>query len=303
MKKTDTLEVITVCGDRELCLSLLRYCREETSRNYRAEFVSIYSTEDIIAEAQSLGILPETVHTYSSFSSEDIAGEVKSRRRSVLLLDSDMPGLDGLSVAEELKEAGLSANVILLSWFYSPLQRKIISSLGIGYCFTKPVDIFTLYRRVTDCGEMLSADSEFYDLPTDADCFVEDCRTGCIEWKSGFDLYEQKKYKATCLLHEIGVPANLCGHDYIRDAIMMSLEMGEIYGKMTKVIYPSIAEKYNKSARSVEKAIRTALETAWIRGKVELLNDIFGFTVNIHKGKPTNSEFIALLADKLKFQV
>jgi two-component system response regulator (stage 0 sporulation protein A) len=107
------------------------------------------------------------------------------------------------------------------------------------------------------------------------------------------------KKETTRLLHEIGVPANLKGHNYLRDAVLMVLEDRKLINSVTKTIYPSIGQRYDTSACSVERAIRTALETAWTRGKTEILNNLFGFTVNINKGKPTNAEFIALIADKL----
>ena len=106
----------------------------------------------------------------------------------------------------------------------------------------------------------------------------------------------------TDMIHEIGVPAHIKGYQYVREAIMMSVEDVEMLGSITKILYPSIAKKFQTTSSRVERAIRHAIEVAWSRGKMETLDDLFGYTINIGKGKPTNSEFIALIADKIRLQ-
>lgn len=106
----------------------------------------------------------------------------------------------------------------------------------------------------------------------------------------------------TNMIHEIGVPAHIKGYQYLREAIMMSVEDVEMLGSITKVLYPTIAEKYQTTPSRVERAIRHAIEVAWSRGKMETLDALFGYTINTGKGKPTNSEFIALIADKIRLQ-
>ena len=106
----------------------------------------------------------------------------------------------------------------------------------------------------------------------------------------------------TDMIHEIGVPAHIKGYQYLREAIMMSVEDVEMLGSITKILYPSIAKKFQTTSSRVERAIRHAIEVAWSRGKMETLDDLFGYTINIGKGKPTNSEFIALIADKIRLQ-
>ncbi len=251
----DNIEVVVAGVESTLYDSLIKYC--ENNETKKINVVARFKTDFTVA---------------------DVVTPIKANRTRILLLGDDLPGIDGISIAEAMKSEGLSENIIMVSWFYSPLQKKLISELEVGYCFCMPVEVSRLCRRIEDCSIMIREKLH---------AFSELKRCENIDLKG----------KTTRILHEIGVPANLCGHEYLRDAIMMIADGGEVYGKMTKVIYPTIAARYNKSAPSVEKAIRTALETAWIRGKVDLLNDIFGFTVNVHKGKPTNSEFIALLAD------
>lgn len=106
----------------------------------------------------------------------------------------------------------------------------------------------------------------------------------------------------TDMIHEIGVPAHIKGYQYLREAIMMSVEDVEMLGSITKVLYPTIAKNYQTTPSRVERAIRHAIEVAWSRGRMETLDALFGYTINTGKGKPTNSEFIALIADKIRLQ-
>lgn len=106
----------------------------------------------------------------------------------------------------------------------------------------------------------------------------------------------------TDMIHEIGVPAHIKGYQYLREAIMMSVQDVEMLGSITKILYPTIAKKYQTTPSRVERAIRHAIEVAWSRGKMETLDALFGYTINTGKGKPTNSEFIALIADKIRLQ-
>ena len=120
------------------------------------------------------------------------------------------------------------------------------------------------------------------------------------------DTYMQKKSletQVTEIIHEIGVPAHIKGYQYLREAIMMSVEDVEMLNSITKILYPSIAKKYQTTPSRVERAIRHAIEVAWSRGKMETLDALFGYTINIGKGKPTNSEFIALIADKIRLNM
>lgn len=106
----------------------------------------------------------------------------------------------------------------------------------------------------------------------------------------------------TDMIHEIGVPAHIKGYQYLREAIMMSVEEPDMLGSITKVLYPTIARKYQTTSSRVERAIRHAIEVAWSRGRMETLDNLFGYTVNTGKGKPTNSEFVALIADRIRLQ-
>ena len=117
---------------------------------------------------------------------------------------------------------------------------------------------------------------------------------------------EEKNFEleqdVTDMIHEIGVPAHIKGYQYLREAIMMSVNDSEMMGSITKILYPTIAKKYQTTSSRVERAIRHAIEVAWNRGRMETLDDMFGYTINTGKGKPTNSEFIALIADKIRLK-
>lgn len=117
--------------------------------------------------------------------------------------------------------------------------------------------------------------------------------------KKSFDLHDLEK-EVTDMIHEIGVPAHIKGYQYLREAIIMTVEDIEMLNSITKILYPAIAKKYQTTSSRVERAIRHAIEVAWSRGKMETLDALFGYTINIGKGKPTNSEFIALISDKIR---
>ena len=119
---------------------------------------------------------------------------------------------------------------------------------------------------------------------------------------SGLDSYSIE-VKVTEILHQIGVPAHIKGYHYLRDSIIMSIEQPEIINAVTKQLYPSVAKKYSTTSSRVERAIRHAIEVAWDRGDVEVLNSYFGYTIQGSRGKPTNSEFIAMISDKLRLQL
>ena len=123
------------------------------------------------------------------------------------------------------------------------------------------------------------------------------------EKESGMTHQRNLEKDVTDMIHEIGVPAHIKGYQYLREAIMMSVEDVEMLNSITKILYPSIAKKYQTTPSRVERAIRHAIEVAWSRGKMETLDALFGYTINIGKGKPTNSEFIALIADKIRLNM
>lgn len=114
------------------------------------------------------------------------------------------------------------------------------------------------------------------------------------------DAERKLENEVTSVIHEVGVPAHIKGYHYLRDAIIMSVNDMEMLGAVTKILYPAIAKKHNTTSSRVERAIRHAIEVAWSRGRIETIDELFGYTINEGKGKPTNSEFIALIADRIR---
>ena len=152
---------------------------------------------------------------------------------------------------------------------------------GASYFVIKPYDISTLLDSLLTIMNKRQSSGDIRKLNSNAGIEV----------------------KVTDILHQIGVPAHIKGYHYLRDSIIMSVEHPEIINAVTKQLYPSVAKKYDTTSSRVERAIRHAIEVAWDRGDVDVLNSYFGYTIHISRGKPTNSEFIAMIADKLRLQL
>lgn len=160
-----------------------------------------------------------------------------------------------------------------------------------------------MFRMLSD---LLSTDKEFQIMITvpgaaKREKGIEALKTE-TESTAGVEKERDLERDVTEMIHEIGVPAHIKGYQYLREAIMMSIEDVEMLGSITKILYPTIAKKFQTTPSRVERAIRHAIEVAWSRGKMETLDNLFGYTINTGKGKPTNSEFIALIADKMRLQ-
>ena len=156
-------------------------------------------------------------------------------------------------------------------------------------------------RVYTILGELIHMDREFQimiTVPSGSHSSFAEEEHAVSDKKLSYNLEKD----VTDMIHEIGVPAHIKGYQYLREAIMMSVEDPEMLGSITKVLYPTIARKNQTTASRVERAIRHAIEVAWNRGRMETLDAMFGYTINTGKGKPTNSEFIALIADKIRLQ-
>lgn len=201
----------------------------------------------------------------------------------VLILDVIMPHLDGIGVLEELNDeghAGQKPKVMVLSAFGQESVTQRAFQLGADYYVLKPFNLEVLGKRIR---EMARSAANGDAIPKNT--------------KRSLDV------AVTNLLHEIGVPAHIRGYLYLRDAIILVANKVEIMGAVTKELYPAIARRYNTTPSRVERAIRHAIEVAWNRGNVDLLGRIFGHTINFERGKTTNSEFIAMLADKLRMEM
>lgn len=203
---------------------------------------------------------------------------IQQKQPDLVVLDIIMPHLDGLGVLEKLNGMDLDKmpRVIVLSAVGQDKITQQAITLGADYYVVKPFDMDIFTKRIR---EMFSTQD------------VETSR-GPIDLET----------EITSIIHEIGVPAHIKGYMYLREAITMVVNDMELLSAVTKELYPSIAKKYNTTASRVERAIRHAIEVAWGRGQVDAINKLFGYTVHNEKGKPTNSEFIAIIADKLRLK-
>ncbi|MBP3256199.1 MAG: sporulation transcription factor Spo0A [Clostridia bacterium] len=220
-------------------------------------------------------------------------------RPDVVLLDVIMPHLDGLGVLEALNSSNLERLplcIMLSAVGQDKITQKAIS-LGAEYYIVKPFDISLLMKRIKDF--------KFYQPGSVKGSFAaREIKQQYIEIapESKKD-QESLEALVTNVIHEVGVPAHIKGYQYLREAIMMVVKDIDIINQITKQLYPKIANKYSTTPSRVERAIRHAIEVAWGRGQTETVESIFGYTVSAAKGKPTNSEFIAMIADKLRLEM
>jgi len=223
--------------------------------------------------------------------------KIKEEIPDVLILDIIMPHLDGLGVLESLHKMNLEnmPKVVVLSAVGQDKITQKAINLGADYYVVKPFDFKIFIKRLKQIvvNENENEDfqsSEYIQIPKSVNL-------------SSSDSTKSLEAKITNIIHEIGVPAHIKGYLYLREAILMVIQNIDLLGAVTKELYPGIASKYNTTPSRVERAIRHAIEVAWTRGKIDTIDKIFGYTINNNKGKPTNSEFIAMVADKLRLEL
>ena len=227
---------------------------------------------------------------------------IVERKPDLVILDIIMPHLDGLGVLEKLNTMDLekTPRIIILSAVGQDKITQQAITLGADYYTVKPFDMEVFTKRIREM---------FNSAPTIQESSAQSNRVSYPTTSSYILTSEQKsktpidlETEITNIIHEIGVPAHIKGYMYLREAITMVVNDMELLSAVTKELYPSIAKKYNTTASRVERAIRHAIEVAWGRGQIEAINKLFGYTVHNDKGKPTNSEFIAIIADKLRLK-
>lgn len=215
---------------------------------------------------------------------------IKQEEPDVVIMEVLLSGIDGLSVLEKLN-AGEAAEkkkpkIIVVSGFSSNHVLTTASNCGVQYFMQKPCDISILISRARSLASQKNENSQ-----NDSSIILRNPRAE-----------NDLESTVTEIIHEIGIPAHIKGYQYLREAIIITVNDMEIINAVTKVLYPEVAKKFNTTSSRVERAIRHAIEVAWDRGDVEVLQKFFGYTVSGLKGKPTNSEFIAMIADRLYLQ-
>lgn len=229
------------------------------------EYFSSHAVIDIVASA---GSGQEGLELIKNTSDLDL-----------VILDLIMPGMDGVKVLEELDKENKNFKIIVLTSYNSPEIIRKVSGLGIKYFMLKPFELSDLENKILEYAEDSSYNRKTINL-----------------------LYSNLQMSITKLLHELGVPSHIKGYLYIKEGINLIFSNPLMANAITKELYPSIAKKYETTNSRVERAIRHAIEVSWNRGNWELMEEIFGYSVDIDKAKATNSEFIVTLADKLRLE-
>ncbi|NBI06635.1 sporulation transcription factor Spo0A [Senegalia massiliensis] len=213
----------------------------------------------------------------------------------VLVLDIIMPHLDGLGVLEKLNSINLDKypKIIVLSAVGEDKITQRAISLGADYYVVKPFDFEVFMKRIRQLNGGMGETNKRNINTNKANGIIN---------RTTYNKTKTLEANITNIIHEIGVPAHIKGYLYLREAIGMVVERIDLLSAVTKELYPEIAKKFNTTPSRVERAIRHAIEVAWSRGKIDTINNLFGYTVQNNKGKPTNSEFIAMVADKLRLE-
>ena len=205
--------------------------------------------------------------------------DTKKEEYDMILLDLIMPNKDGLNVLEHIYNNRIDKKVIVVTSYNTQETIHNVASLGASYLMLKPFELSDLEEKIKDLTEASHHKGESLDL-----------------------FHNNLQISITKTLHELGVPSHIKGYQYIREGITLVYKKPDIVGGITKELYPEIAKKYDSTVSRVERAIRHAIEVSWNRGNWDLMEEIFGHSVDIDKAKPTNSEFIVTIADKLRLE-
>ncbi|HCC34138.1 MAG TPA: sporulation transcription factor Spo0A [Ruminococcaceae bacterium] len=211
---------------------------------------------------------------------------IKSQGVDVVLMDVFMQNLDALGVLEALESLEIKTKpmVMVMSSFDNPRLERETLGAGAAYYFLKPFDMDVLAERILQLTGWHTDERP-------------------IRMSSGSVSNPDIEVMVTEIIHQIGVPAHIKGYHYLREAIILAVKNSDIINSVTKQLYPTVAKKYSTTSSRVERAIRHAIEVAWDRGDVDVLNSYFGYTIHNGRGKPTNSEFVAMIADKLRLRL
>lgn len=239
-----------------------------------------------------LSMQPDFEVVGSAYDGEETMGLLQSNSRiDVLLLDIIMPRLDGIGVLEKLAGMNLEhkPHVIMLTAFgHENITRRAVE-LGAAYYILKPFDIESLPERIRQLNG--------------SPVLVRETATAAVAAavvKKQAYASRPLEEEVTEMMHQIGIPAHIKGYLYLRDAIIMVVEDIDLLGSITKILYPEISKRFRTTPSRVERAIRHAIEVAWARNNIDIIKKFFGYTIKTEKGKPTNSEFIAMMADRLR---
>ena len=203
------------------------------------------------------------------------AQDIAERKPQLLVMDLLLPGLDGFGVLEQAAKDKVQMKTVVVSALYRDQIVSQAMSRGVSFFMPKPCELTSL---------------------------LDQMRRAVNEGEESEDESQALEREVTAVIHEVGVPAHIKGYQYVREAIVIAVQDMDVINAVTKVLYPEVARRYSTTPSRVERAVRHAIEVAWDRGDLETLQRYFGYTVSNTKGKPTNSEFIAMIADRIRLQ-
>lgn len=219
-----------------------------------------------------------TLEAYDGLEAMEVIEKHKDEI-DVIILDLIMPNKDGIYVLDEMKKKNISKPIIISTSYNAADMIRRVSEYNVNYFILKPFELSDLEKRILECVDKNKENNKVINL-----------------------LHSNLQISVTKLLHELGVPSHIKGYQYIREGIIMLYENPGMIGGITKELYPEIASKFDTTVSRVERAIRHAIEVSWNRGDWKLMEEIFGHSVDIDKAKPTNSEFIVTISDKLRLE-
>ena len=224
---------------------------------------------------------------FVSKDGEKVCSAIREHQPYIVLMEVFMPGKDAISVMREFQQdvAVPTPKFMVISSFDNPILQRELTANGASYFFLKPVDTETMVERIVQIAQR--GEEEIWNTAP-----VHSAR-----------VQPDLELLVTDVIHQIGVPAHIKGYHYLRDSIILAIEQPDIINSVTKQLYPMVAKKNATTPSRVERAIRHAIEVAWDRGDVDILNSYFGYTIHNGRGKPTNSEFIAMISDKLRLKL
>ena len=223
-------------------------------------------------------------HIDLASNGEEALTKIRTNRPDIVIIDSWISKIDCIKVINDSKNIDRCPSFIVVSAVNNENIFSEATEAGAQYCLVKPLDYPTLKERILRIASK--------NIKSSGKAF------GNKNTAPNVDMETQ----ITKIIHQIGVPAHIKGYQYLRTAIMMAIEDNNIINSVTKILYPSVAQKYSTTSSRVERAIRHAIEVAWDRGDIDTLNSYFGYTIQNNRGKPTNSEFIAMIADNLRLK-
>lgn len=265
---------------------------EQRERNYGTVNVAIADdNERILDLLEEIINMDKELHVVGKAKNgEEMCQIIRNKQPDVVLLDLIMPKMDGLTVMEKInqdKNVQKRPDFIVVTAVGQERITEDAFNRGANYYIMKPFNNEMLLNRIKTVRRPVRSCEKRNDELSSQVPYI---REGDLE------------NRVTNLLHEIGIPAHIKGYHYLRDSIIMAVQDMDVLNAITKVLYPTVAKRYQTTSSRVERAIRHAIEVAWNRGKLDTLDELFGYTVSTGKGKPTNSEFVALIADTIQLE-